>query len=127
MSPARNVHVTRWLSHSELLPRCAAVVTTGGPATIIAALRSGVPLVVVPTTWDKPENARRVTEAGVGVRLSSRRCTADALRAAVERVLEEPAYRTNAARFERRLNAAPGPRRAAELLGDLAPRRITVP
>jgi MGT family glycosyltransferase len=113
---ATNVHLTGWINHPDLLPRCAAVVTAGGAATIISALQAGVPLVVVPTTWDKPDNARRVTEAGVGVRLSPRRCTPNALRAAVEHVLNEPAYRTNARRIADRLAEAPGPARAAELL-----------
>ncbi len=40
-SMAPNVHVTRWLSHAELLPRCSVVVTAGGPATITAALAAG--------------------------------------------------------------------------------------
>jgi UDP:flavonoid glycosyltransferase YjiC (YdhE family) len=119
--PAPNVHVARWLSHAELLPRCRAVVTTGGPATIMAALRAGVPLVVVPTTWDKPDNARRVVEAGVGIRLSPRRCTPERLRAAVERVLEDPRYRAAAQQVARRLAEAPGPAAAAELLHTLVP------
>ena len=68
-----NVHTTSWVSHGELLPRCSAVVTVGGKATILAAIESGVPLVLVPTSWDKPDNARRATEAGAGVRLSSSR------------------------------------------------------
>ena len=73
-----NVHLARWVNHARLLPRCGAVVTPGGAGTIVAALTAGVPLVVVPTTWDKPDNARRVVEAGVGVRLSPRRCTRSA-------------------------------------------------
>jgi MGT family glycosyltransferase len=117
---APNVHVTRWVSHSELLPRCAAVVTAGGQATIMAALTAGVPLVIVPTTWDKPDNARRVVEAGVGVRLAPRRCTPRRLRAAVEEVLGEPGYRESACRIAERLAAAPGPPRAAELLEGLS-------
>jgi len=124
--PAPNVHVARWLSHAELLPRCRAVVTTGGPATIMAALRAGVPLVVVPTTWDKPDNARRVVEAGVGVRLSARRCTPERLRAAVERVLDDPGYRVAAQRVSARLAEAPGPAGAAELLHTLVPRRAVL-
>jgi len=123
--PAPNVHTTDWLSHSELLPRCDAVVTTGGAGTIIAALRAGVPLVVVPTTWDKPDNARRVVEAGVGVRLSARRCTPERLRAAVERVLGDPSYRAAAARIAQRLAGAPGPVGAAELLEELVPASAT--
>ena len=72
-----NVHVERWLSHEDLLPRCAAMVTTGGAATVLAALKAGVPLVVVPTFWDKSDNAQRVVEAGVGLRLAPRHCTPD--------------------------------------------------
>jgi MGT family glycosyltransferase len=120
-----NVHVARWLNHGELLPRCSAVVTVGGKATVLASMEAGVPLVLVPTTWDKPDNARRVTEAGAGVRLSPRRCTPEALRAAVRQVLDEPRYRQAAEQIATRLAAAPGPPRTAELLERLAGRRTT--
>jgi MGT family glycosyltransferase len=117
---APNVHLTRWVSHAELLPRCAAVVTSGGTGTIMAALAAGVPLVVVPTTWDKPDNARRVVEAGVGLRLAPRRCTPERVRDAVERVLREPSFHANARRVAALLAAAPGPAGAAALLDQLA-------
>ena len=115
-----NVHVTRWLNHQEFLPRCAAMVTTGGAATVLAALTAGVPLVVVPTFWDKSDNAQRVAEAGVGLRLAPRRCTPERLRAMVMRLLEEPHFRENARRMSRRFSKVAGPRRAAELLEELA-------
>ena len=115
-----NVHVRRWVSHEDLLPRCAALVTTGGAATVLASLKAGVPLVVVPTFWDKNDNAQRVVEAGVGLRLAPRHCTPDRVRAAVMRLLQEPAFRENARRMARRIAEAAGPRRAAELLERLA-------
>jgi N-glycosyltransferase StaG len=115
-----NVHVAPWVSHGDLMPRCAAVVTVGGKATVLAALQEGVPLVLVPTTWDKPDNARRVTEAGAGIRCSARGLTPDKLRTAVRQVLQEPSYRAAAGRIAERLRAAPGPGRAAELLEGLA-------
>jgi MGT family glycosyltransferase len=114
-----NVHVARWYDHGELLPRCAALVTVGGKATVLAAAEAGVPMVVVPTTWDKPDNARRVTQAGMGVLLARRRCTPDKLRAAVRHVLHEPRYRAAAHALSARLAEAPGPRRAADLLESL--------
>jgi MGT family glycosyltransferase len=117
---ATNIRVEQWVSHADLLPRCAVLVTTGGAATVLAALQAGVPMVVVPTTWDKPDNARRVVDAGAGVRLSPRRCTPGSLRDAVEQVLAEPRYRQNARRLARSLGASPGPRRACELLEGLA-------
>ena len=113
---AANMHLTSWVNHEQLLPRCSAVVTTGGAATVTAALSAGVPLVVVPTTWDKPDNARRVTEAGAGIRLSPKKCTGDALRDAVQTVLTDPSYARNARRIGALLRAAPGPSGAAQLI-----------
>lgn len=122
-----NVHLTRWISHAALLPRCSAVVTGGGAATVIAALRCGVPLVVVPTAHDKPDNARRVVDAGAGVRLAPRACTPERLLAAVRQVLTDPTFREGAQRASRQLAAAPGPPGAAALLEDLVPSAATAP
>lgn len=118
--PAGNVHVRPWLSHDVLLPRCAVLVTTGGMGTVMAALRAGVPLVVVPTNWDKPTIAQRVVDAGVGTRLAPRRCTPTRLRDAIERVLAEPRFRQRAQQIATRLAAASGPDGAAELIESLA-------
>ncbi len=118
---ADNVHVARWLRHDQLLPRCDAVITVGGKATILAAMTAGVPLVVVPTSWDKPDNARRVTEAGAGVALRARGASPAALRRAVRQVLYQPRFREQAQRLADTLAAAPGAPRAAELLEGLAP------
>ena len=117
---ATNVHLTPWLSHDVLLPRCQALVTTGGAGTVIAGLRAGVPLVIVPTTWDKPDNAYRVAAAGAGVVLSPRRCTPASLREAVERVLTQPSYRAAARRCATLLEQAPGPAGAAAWIEELA-------
>jgi UDP:flavonoid glycosyltransferase YjiC (YdhE family) len=87
---------------------------------VIAALKAGVPLLMVPTFWEKNDNAQRVVEAGVGIRLAPRHCTPERVRAAVMRLLEEPHFRENALAVARRLAEAPGPPRAAELLEQLA-------
>jgi len=116
-----NVHVAPWISHGELLPRCSALVTLGGKSTVLAAAQAGVPMVLVPNNWDKPNNARRVTEAGAGIRLSARRLDARSLRAAVREVLSESRYREAAQQLADRLARAPGPTRAAELLEQLTP------
>jgi UDP:flavonoid glycosyltransferase YjiC (YdhE family) len=117
---APNVHVTSWLSHGELLSRCAAMVTVGGKATVLAAAEAGVPMVIVPTSWDKPDNARRVTEAGAGIRIAPRRLDAESLRTAVREVLDRRSFGVAAERLAALLAEAPGPSRAAELLEHLA-------
>jgi MGT family glycosyltransferase len=114
-SIAPNVRVERWVPHSDLLPRTDVMVTTGGGSTVVAGVQAGVPMVVVPTQWDKPENAQRVVEAGVGLRLAPRRCTPKRLRAAVERILSDGSFRENAQRMAATFVRYGGAQQAAEL------------
>jgi MGT family glycosyltransferase len=115
-----NVHVTRFLRHDELLPRCRVMITNGGARAVLAGMAAGVPLAVVPITWDQPDNARRVTEVGAGVKVNPHSITAAKLRTAVQTLLEDPSYAANARRMAERLAAAGGPQRAADLLSTLA-------
>lgn len=117
---ASNIHVERWIPHSDLLPRTDVLVTTGGGGTVMASLNAGVPMVVVPTQWEKPDNAQRVKEAGAGVRLAPRSCTPKRLRAAVEQVLNEPSFRQNALQLASTFKRYGGAKRAAELLEGLS-------
>jgi MGT family glycosyltransferase len=117
---APNVHVEQYISHSALLPRCSVLVTTGGAGTVMTALQFGSPLVIVPTHWDKPDNARRIVATGAGICLPPRKCSPARLRAAVERVLNEPGFRRNAQRLAQRLANCPGLPGAVELLESLA-------
>jgi MGT family glycosyltransferase len=113
---ADNIQVEAWVSHSDLLPKTDVMVTTGGAGSVLAALAAGVPLVLVPTEWDKQEIAQRVVEAGAGVRLAPRQCTPGRLRDAVQAVLADPSFRTNAQRLASSFASAGGPDLAAELL-----------
>lgn len=117
---APNVRVAAWVPHSLLLPMTDVVVTTGGAGTVLSSLMAGVPLLIVPTEWDKPESARRVVDAGAGLSLSPSRCTPARLRDAIERLVADPSYRTNAKRIRDGLLATGGAKRAAELIGSLA-------
>ena len=118
--PAPNVRVEPYVPQSDLLPGAAVMVTLGGSGGVLAALGAGVPLVIVPTEWDRPENAQRVVEAGAGLRIAPNRCTPERLRAAVERVLNEPSFRENAQRLAGAFARYGGPARAAQLLEDLS-------
>jgi MGT family glycosyltransferase len=117
---AGNVRVERWVPLVPLLPRLGAIVTVGGPSTLLAGLDAGVPAVIVPSDWDHPETAWRLAASGAGIRLAPRACTPRRLRRAVTRVLEDPGYRLQARRLAAEFRAAGGPERAAALVGELA-------
>jgi MGT family glycosyltransferase len=118
-----NIRIVPWVSHADLLPVTDVMVTTGGAGSVLASLAAGVPLVIVPTEWDKPEIAQRVVEAGAGVRLEPRRCTPERLRASVLQVLREPSYREAARRLAKDFAALGGAARAADLLIALSEER----
>lgn len=94
-----NARAARYLSYESLLTRTDVFVTNGGFGGVQAALAAGVPLVVAGDTEDKPEVAARIGWAGAGIDLRTGTPHPDAVAAAVDVVLTEPAYRENARRI----------------------------
>jgi len=121
ISAPGNVTVTRWVRHADVLPHCSAVITHGGHGTVMKALIAGVPLILVPLGRDQPDNAARVVYAGAGVRLR-KNTSADALRAAISRVIADPNYRAAAQRMAARLAAERDDNRAIDELEQVAAR-----
>jgi UDP:flavonoid glycosyltransferase YjiC (YdhE family) len=94
---------------------------------VIKALAADAPLLVLPMGRDQLDNATRVTERGAGLRLEPD-AGADAIAAAVRRLLDEPGFRKAAARLGARLRAeAQGDEAVAELEGLVRNDRQTVP
>jgi UDP:flavonoid glycosyltransferase YjiC (YdhE family) len=79
--------VTRFVPHAPVLQRAAAVVTHSGMGIVGKATRAGVPIVAVPYGRDQPEIARRVSEAGIGVRVPAAELTPERLRSAVRQAI----------------------------------------
>jgi len=115
-----NVHAARWIWPSDFLPHCKVAITTGGPGSVLAALSHGVPVIIVPTEWDKPEIAQRLVDAGAGLRISPKNCTPGRMRAAVEQILGDESFPRNARRLAKILENYSGAPRAAELLEELS-------
>jgi UDP:flavonoid glycosyltransferase YjiC (YdhE family) len=88
-----NVHVERWVPQGAVMPHAAAMVGHGGSGSTLMAMAAGLPLAVVPLFADQPQNARRVEALGAGLALDG----AGALAGAVNELLEEPAFREDAA------------------------------
>jgi MGT family glycosyltransferase len=87
VAPAPNVRVERFVPHGPVLERAAAVVCHSGMGIVQKAVAAGVPIAAVPFGRDQPEVARRVVEAGAGVRLRTKDLTPERLRATVREAL----------------------------------------
>jgi sterol 3beta-glucosyltransferase len=103
------VIAVRDVPHEWLLPRMRAIVHHGGAGTTGAALRAGVPSIVVPLGFDQPFWGRRVYALGVGPRpISRRRLTASWLAQAIQTATTDGAMRARAADLGTALRAEHG-------------------
>jgi UDP:flavonoid glycosyltransferase YjiC (YdhE family) len=129
-TPPANVYVARFVPHARVLPEAAAVVTHAGLGTVHAALAHGLPLVCLPIGRDQPDNAARVQWHGAGLRLSPKSSPA-VIRAAVERVLGDPAFAASARRlaaaFVDERPAERGPTALEAVAGNSRSMRATTP
>ncbi|MGH7137613.1 MAG: glycosyltransferase, partial [Pirellulales bacterium] len=75
---------------SELLPRAAALIHHGGIGTLSQGFAAGVPQLVMPMSFDQPDNAARLKRLGAGLALPPKRFQAANVAAVLRRLLDSP-------------------------------------
>jgi UDP:flavonoid glycosyltransferase YjiC (YdhE family) len=107
--------------HDWLFPRMAAVVHHGGAGTTAAALRAGVPSVVVPWFGDQFFWGWRVQELGVGPKpIPRKKLTAAKLAGAIQQAVSDEVIKRKAAQLGQRILAEDGVGTAVRLIETFA-------
>jgi len=115
-----NVHIERYIPQSLLLRHCDLMVMHGGSNSLLAALDTGLPLVVVPLIADQFFNAHITQSMRLGQVVQRKQLTPARIRAAVEEVLANPIYQQNAARLQAEMHGLPDQQYAVELVERVA-------
>jgi UDP:flavonoid glycosyltransferase YjiC (YdhE family) len=97
-----NVRIVAAAPHRELLPTTDLVITHGGHGTVSAALRHGVPALVIPMGRDQGEIAARVVWHGAGISTTMRTSTSE-IRRLIRRALDESSLRVAARQLAARM------------------------
>ena len=113
---AENMTGEEFLPQTSILPQVDVVITHGGNNTIVESLRFGKPTVVLPLFWDQYDNAQRMDETGLGIRLDTYGHAPEELTGAIERLAGDEQLRRRLAAVAARLEAARGTERAADLI-----------
>lgn len=80
----------RYADFQDLMPQCRMVVHHGGIGTTAEALRAGIPQLIVPQSFDQPDNASRVKKLGTGDYLTPGNFIPDRLIAAIRHLVNSP-------------------------------------
>jgi MGT family glycosyltransferase len=120
--------VVRYAPQLELLKKAAIVVMHGGLNTALETLMEGTPMIAIPKSFDQPAVAARLEWLGVAEVVSVDNISAQQLRSALSKVLNDPSYRNAASAVQQKLRSIRGPDRAADIiekkLGSDAVRRV---
>jgi MGT family glycosyltransferase len=117
---ADNMVGAEFLPQPGILPHVDLVITHGGNNTVTESWFFGRPMVVLPVFWDQYDNAQRVDELGLGVRLSTYAFEDEQLTGAIDGLLDDQRLAGRLAGVSARLRANPGTSRAADLIERLA-------
>ncbi len=113
---ASNMYGAEFLPQTSVIPRADLVITHGGNNTTTECLHFGKPMIVLPLFWDQHDNAQRMDELGLGVRLDTYRFTDAELHGALARLLGDSALRDRLARAAADIQHRQGLRRAADII-----------
>jgi MGT family glycosyltransferase len=113
---APNMWGAEFVPQVSVLPLADLVITHGGNNTTTEALHFGKPMIVLPLFWDQYDNAQRVDELQLGVRLDPYRFTDDEMHGALRRLLSDATLAGRLARAGEKIRSHNGLRRAADAI-----------
>ncbi|TDV48650.1 nucleotide disphospho-sugar-binding domain-containing protein [Actinophytocola oryzae] len=109
-----------FLPQPNVLPECDLIITHGGSNTLNEAVAAGLPMIVLPLFWDQYDNAQRVADLGLGVRMDTYGFDPDAMVAEIERLLAEKGLRRRLTATAESIRHDPGALAGGTRIADLA-------
>lgn len=113
----KKIFVVDEIPHDWLFPKMKAVVHHGGAGTTAAAMRAGVPSVIVPFSGDQPFWAERVRISGAGpAPIPHTRLSAERLAAAIKIATNDTSIQERARRIGEQIRGEDGISRAIQAI-----------
>jgi UDP:flavonoid glycosyltransferase YjiC (YdhE family) len=113
---APNMWGAEFVPQASVLPLADLVITHGGNNTTTECLHFGKPMVLLALFWDQYDNAQRMDELGLGVRLDTYRFTDAEMHGALDRLLGDTRLRARLKDAARVIQRRDGVRKAADLI-----------
>ncbi len=114
-----SIRIVTWVASPRAVlahPNVRVFVSHCGINSVYESMTAGTPVVGIPMLSDQRDMAVRIADAGVGLWVDKTRFTAAQLRAWIDRVRMDPAFRSRIGPIQQACAAAGGVSRAADLI-----------
>lgn len=111
-----NVIASAYAPQLELLNKASLTLTHGGLNTVLDSLSCGVPMVLIPLTYEQPAIAARVVRVGAGVSVPLSGVSPKRLRTDIKQTAADGVYKANARAMAASIRTAGGTVRAADII-----------
>jgi rhamnosyltransferase subunit B len=105
---SKDIFVTNYAPYSQIFPRACAIVHQGGIGTTAQALQAGRPTLIMPYTYDQPDNASRVQRLGTSRTIPREQYSASRVAKELGELLKNSSYTAKAAEIGRIVQAENG-------------------
>ena len=105
---SQNIIVAKYAPYSQIFPHACEIVHQGGIGTAAQALRSGRPTLIMPYTYDQPDNADRLEHLGTSRTISPKQYCSSRVVKQLRKLLENPKYASEAKEISKIVQADNG-------------------
>ena len=108
--------IVNYAPQRKVLSQAKLCVTHGGLNTVMDALCNGVPVLVIPISFDQPGTAARVKHHGVGELIPYRSLCKEVINRIVKKMICSPEYYKNAAMMKNKFGKLSGTESAVKII-----------
>jgi uncharacterized protein (TIGR00661 family) len=108
-------------NQDEMLQTCDMVISRAGHSTILKAMITGKPLLIIPTPFQTEQmaNADSARSLGIAVVLEQERLSKESLLADINLIINNPRYTRNAGQIRKRTRGFDAPRECRRIIEGL--------
>ena len=104
----KDIIATNYVPYSKIFPHACAIIHQGGIGTTAQALQAGCPTLIIPYTYDQPDNAARVQRLGTSRTILREQYSALRVAKELSELLGNPSYAAKAVEIGRIIQAENG-------------------
>ncbi|MEM8721864.1 MAG: nucleotide disphospho-sugar-binding domain-containing protein [Cyanobacteria bacterium P01_G01_bin.39] len=111
-----NIIALDYAPYSKIFPYASVIIHQGGIGTTAQALRAGRPTLIMPYTYDQPDNAARVQRLGTSRTINPQRYTAPRVSIELNKLIANPRYLKKATEIGQIIQARDGVKVACDAI-----------